>query len=182
MNIDLKRLRAANRERQEEWAGNEKADLEFRAIEVADEAGELAGAVKKVLRAQRGIAGTTMTLEDVAQEIGDTVISMDLLAAELEIELPPHECLFDETTLGQLVLSLDSAIGNLSYGVLCKLNGFADVHGDREPIEYIRRRLASAMNVVCSIAHALGIDAGQAVAEKFNQTSSKYGLQTRLAA
>lgn len=60
MSIDFKQLRIANIARQAEWQGNERADLAFRALEVADEAGELMGAIKKVVRAQRGIAGSTL--------------------------------------------------------------------------------------------------------------------------
>jgi NTP pyrophosphatase (non-canonical NTP hydrolase) len=80
-------LRQANRTRQQEWPGNEEADLPFRALEFADEAGEVAGAVKKLLRARRGIHGSEKTLEDVADEIGDAMVSLDLLADELGIDI-----------------------------------------------------------------------------------------------
>lgn len=80
-------LRDANRNRQQEWPGNEKADVAFRAIEVAGEAGEVAEAIKKFLRAERGIKGSTATREDVASEIGDLLVSLDLLADSLGINL-----------------------------------------------------------------------------------------------
>lgn len=80
-------LRAANQRRQEEWPGNEKADVAFRAIELAGEAGEVAEAVKKYLRAERGIKGSTATREDIADEMGDLLVSLDLLADELGIDL-----------------------------------------------------------------------------------------------
>jgi NTP pyrophosphatase (non-canonical NTP hydrolase) len=125
-------LRQANNTRQEEWPGNDKIDLGFRVIEVGGESGEamaeladlLTNAIlglrvasktgdvlekaKKTLRAERGIKGSTATLEDVADEMADAIISLDLLAADM------------------------------------------------------------------------GIDLGEAVARKFNRTSEKYGLQTRL--
>ena len=80
-------LRGANRRRQEEWPGNDKADVAFRAIELAGEAGEVAEAIKKYLRAERGIKGSVATKEDVASEMGDLLVSLDLLADALGIDL-----------------------------------------------------------------------------------------------
>ena len=80
-------LRDANRNRQKEWPGNEHADVAFRAIEVAGEAGEVLESVKKFLRAERGIKGSTATKEDVAAEMGDLLVSLDLLADALGIDL-----------------------------------------------------------------------------------------------
>lgn len=80
-------LRQANNRRQQEWPGNDKADVAFRAIELAGEAGEVAEAVKKFLRAERGIKGSTATRDDIADEMGDLLVSLDLLAAELGIDL-----------------------------------------------------------------------------------------------
>ncbi|MBY6055366.1 MazG-like family protein [Leisingera daeponensis] len=80
-------LRQANNTRQMEWPGNDKADVAFRAIEVAGEFGEVAEAVKKHLRLTRGIKGSTASQEDVADEMADALISLDLLAAEMGIDL-----------------------------------------------------------------------------------------------
>ena len=80
-------LRDANRRRQQEWPGNDKADVAFRALEVAGEAGEVCEKVKKFLRAERGIKGSTATREDIASEMGDLLVSLDLLADELGIDL-----------------------------------------------------------------------------------------------
>lgn len=85
--MSLEALNHANKRRQEEWPGNDKADIAFRALEVAGEFGEVAEAVKKYLRAERGIAGSTATKDDVAREMGDAIISLDLLAQELGIPL-----------------------------------------------------------------------------------------------
>jgi NTP pyrophosphatase (non-canonical NTP hydrolase) len=85
--MDLNTLRLANNRRQQEWPGNDKADVAFRAIEVAGEAGEVSEAVKKFLRAERGIKGSTATKQDVADEMGDLLIALDLLASEMGIDL-----------------------------------------------------------------------------------------------
>lgn len=86
----LTTLRNANRSRQAEWPGNEKADTAFRAIEVAGEFGEVAEAVKKYLRGERGIKGSTATKQDVAEEMADAIIALDLLADEMGIDLAPE--------------------------------------------------------------------------------------------
>lgn len=85
--VTFNTLRDANRNRQKEWPGNEQADVAFRALEVAGEAGELCEKVKKLLRAQRGIAGSTASVNDIAAEMGDLMVSLDLLADALDIDL-----------------------------------------------------------------------------------------------
>ncbi|QDL92516.1 nucleotide pyrophosphohydrolase [Paroceanicella profunda] len=80
-------LRQANDTRQMEWPGSEQADVAFRAVEVAGEFGEVSEAVKKHLRAIRGIKGSTATVEDIADEMADALIALDLLASELGIDL-----------------------------------------------------------------------------------------------
>lgn len=85
--LQFRELRNANDTRQQEWPGNEKADVAFRTIEVAGEFGEVSEAVKKYLRATRGIKGSTATLDDVADEMADAIIALDLLASELDIDL-----------------------------------------------------------------------------------------------
>ncbi len=85
----LAELRAANRTRQVEWPANEEIDLSFRGLEFANEAGELAGAVKKLIRAQRGIAGGDATIEEVMDEAGDVLITLDLLLDEVDLKIEP---------------------------------------------------------------------------------------------
>lgn len=85
--ISFNNLRVANQTRQQEWPGNDQIDIAFRAIEVAGEAGEVAEAVKKYLRAQRGIKGSTASIQDIADEVGDLIIALDLLADDLGISI-----------------------------------------------------------------------------------------------
>ncbi|MEO1108244.1 MAG: nucleotide pyrophosphohydrolase [Pseudomonadota bacterium] len=106
--MDLTDLRIANRMRQEEWPGNDQADTAFRTIEVAGESGEaveevlltaLAGLqmskhtgrvaekAKKLLRAERGIKGSTANPDDLADEMADCIIAIDLLANQTGIDL-----------------------------------------------------------------------------------------------
>lgn len=80
-------LRKANVNRQAEWPGNDQADVAFRAVEVAGEFGEVSEAVKKYLRAERGIKGSIASCDDIADEMADAIIALDLLADELGIDL-----------------------------------------------------------------------------------------------
>lgn len=180
MSVDFKQLRIANVARQMEWAGNERADLAFRALEVADEAGELMGAIKKVARAQRGIAGSTLSLQDVAHEMGDTVISLDLLAAEMSFELDaPVKNPGSSVPLLEQALNLDAVVGDLSGAVveflIARDGKDSAVEEAHEIFEHLHR---SIFWVMC-LAADLGIDLGEAVAAKFNATSEKYGLSTK---
>ena len=87
-NLDtLNELRDKNIQRQNEWPGHDRADLSFRTIELAGETGELCEAIKKHIRSKRGIAGTTASIEDIVDEVGDVLISLDLLCLELGINL-----------------------------------------------------------------------------------------------
>jgi NTP pyrophosphatase (non-canonical NTP hydrolase) len=54
---------------------------------VAGETGELMEAIKKFLRGMRGIKGSTASLADIAEEMGDVLVSLDLLANMLGIDL-----------------------------------------------------------------------------------------------
>lgn len=101
----LAKLRTANRARQKEWPGYEQAaNPLFRAVEFGGEAGELLDAVKKLTRAQEGIAGNKgYSLDDLRQavmeEVGDVLISLDMLTDILGID--PYECVpmkFNKTT------------------------------------------------------------------------------------
>lgn len=87
----LNTLRQKNNKRQTLWAGAEKVDVLFRAVEFAGEAGEVANAVKKVYRAKNGIIGNNKDINDLMEnlieEIGDVLITIDLLANEYDIDL-----------------------------------------------------------------------------------------------
>jgi NTP pyrophosphatase (non-canonical NTP hydrolase) len=87
----LHTLRQKNNERQKLWTGTEHVDVLFRAVEFAGEAGEVANAVKKVYRAQNGIIGNNKDINDLMgnliEEIGDVLITIDLLANEYNIDL-----------------------------------------------------------------------------------------------
>lgn len=182
MNIDFKALRAANIQRQAEWPGNETLDNAFRGLEVANEVGEVTGAVKKYIRAQRAVAGTVAAIEDVAEEIGDAVISLDLLAIDLGTDLPVGQFvkvqdMVDPVRAG---LARDVACGAISDAVLL----LTHVPEKSEAAECARSDLRDAtirtLGSLATLADALGVKVRAAVAQKFNKTSAKYRLATRI--
>jgi len=92
MTIKFEDLRKANASRGVEWCGrpNSIEDLEFCAIELGGETGEALDAVKKYLRDLKGFIGGVggkEGLQDIADELGDVVISADRLAETLGIDL-----------------------------------------------------------------------------------------------
>ncbi len=184
MNIDFEALRAANIQRQAEWQGNETLDLVFRALEVADEAGEVAGAVKKLKRAQMGVCGSIAALEDVADELGDVVIALDLLAINLDVPMPVGPFLKINNVVEPMraTLALDVVVGVISDAALLIAHVPEGSEAELFARSDMRDAMIRALGSVMTIADALGIDAGQAVAAKFNKTSAKYGLQTKMGA
>ena len=181
MKIDFSNLRAANITRQAEWPGKEKADLGFRALEVADEAGELMGALKKLTRAQRGIAGDTLSIQDVADEMGDTAISLDLLAIELGLNLG-ERVLYpsDPLPVIELALMLDAVVGEVSAHVADRLQELRGEESADGTEQKICNRVSWAVFWLMCLAAALGVDLEAAITRKFNKTSERYGMATRL--
>lgn len=80
-------LRKANASRAIKWHNGEKAELCFRATELAGEVGEICNAVKKLDRLQKGMKGGKDTMENLAEELGDGAICLDLLAMDVGIDL-----------------------------------------------------------------------------------------------
>lgn len=87
----LQSLRRANRKRDKLYPGSESIDTAFRAIELGGECGELLNLVKKLERHRRGVAGNLDSLAKIragiADEMGDVLICLDLLAMDLGIDL-----------------------------------------------------------------------------------------------
>ncbi|SMP31992.1 hypothetical protein [Shimia sagamensis] len=182
MTVNFEALRAANIARQQEWPGNDKADAAFRALEVADEVGEVMGAVKKWLRAQRDIAGTTLTLDDVADEIGDALISLDLFVNELGLGriTPLHLSLSRQfPTPAKLALEAFADAGELVDAYLA-LDAAPSDRTKQHHHDRIRDAVTGLAYCIGRLAKLFGIDPNAAVVAKFNKTSEKYEMATRM--
>ena len=80
-------LRKANAERQKEWDPNDAITLEYRGNELAGETGEACNIIKKMARERIGIQGSTATKTELADELADIIICVDLLAMHVGIDL-----------------------------------------------------------------------------------------------
>lgn len=81
-------LSSANRARQAEWGGDFFSLLYF-SNALAGEVGELCNIVKKMERERLGAAGSRATKEELAEEIADVYIYLDLLCTKADIDAQP---------------------------------------------------------------------------------------------
>lgn len=173
-------LRDANTNRQIEWDTKNQMDLSYSGNELAGEAGELIQAVSDILN-----GGDDM--EAVRQELGDVTICCDLIAGRLEVPLVVPEPDQSES----LSLSADSIDGQLialaiQIGMVCNTikkqeRARLGMVGARGSLDDLRRDLDEVVMIVHSLATAFGFSAKECAAHKFNLTSEKYGLKTRMA-
>jgi len=87
--IDFHDLRAANAERQAEWDQDSSISLSYRGNELAGEVGEACNVIKKLERERLGIRGSRASIEQLAEELADAVICIDLIARDAGINLAP---------------------------------------------------------------------------------------------
>ena len=169
-------LRDANVARQAEWDAGNSITLLYRAIELAGEAGEACNLVKKLERERLGIRGSRANLAELAAELADVVICCDLIAMQAGIDLVVDDraCVVIRTDAMQAAAELALGVGQVCESLKRrKLIGFS--------VTMLHRRLDHAIGATREIARHHGIDLDAAVAVKFNATSEKVGLATRLA-
>lgn len=80
-------LRQANIARNQIWDPEGKLTALFRSTEFGEEAGEVLGVVKKLECEAMGLRGSRKTLEDLAAEVGDAMITLDLLCMVYGIDI-----------------------------------------------------------------------------------------------
>ena len=80
-------LRKANEIRQREWDVDDQITMAYRGNELAGEVGEACNIIKKLERARLGIRGTTATIDQLADELADIIICVDLIAMMVSIDL-----------------------------------------------------------------------------------------------
>jgi NTP pyrophosphatase (non-canonical NTP hydrolase) len=85
--MDFTVLRDANVRRQQEWDRQGKIDIAYRGNELAGECGEACNIIKKIERERRGIRGSRATLRQLADELADVIICVDLIALYEDIDV-----------------------------------------------------------------------------------------------
>lgn len=88
--LGFDQLRVANEKREVEWTVNctETPGVAFAAMELAGEVGELCNELKKVERKRLGlVGGKEIDYDAIADELGDVVVCVDLLAHTLGVDL-----------------------------------------------------------------------------------------------
>jgi NTP pyrophosphatase (non-canonical NTP hydrolase) len=85
--LTFQELRTANAARQLEWDEDNQLTLAYRGNEFAGEAGEVCNVIKKLERERMGIRGSRDTVEHLAEELADAVMTADLIANQAGIDL-----------------------------------------------------------------------------------------------
>lgn len=80
------RFRAANILRDREWNPEKILSLSFRGNELGGEIGEAQNILKKIEREKLGLRGSKATVEQLAEELADGHICLDLIAMEFGID------------------------------------------------------------------------------------------------
>lgn len=80
-------LRSANAARQAEWGKDDRLTAAYRGNELAGEVGEACNIIKKLERERLGIRGSRATVEQLAEELADVVICVDLIAMFYGLDL-----------------------------------------------------------------------------------------------
>lgn len=176
-------LREANRLRNIEWTGaNEPLGYLWRGNELAGELGELADLLLDAHSVGAGgEAEVGSWLERVAEECSDGVICVDLLGMELDF---PQLSLvsvgfpsMSDDRLAGLLLKHVGAVCNVLKKLEREARGWP---GSRASKDDLFSPMVALMRTLAHIADRYGFDLAEATCKKFNGTSEKVGLVTRL--
>jgi NTP pyrophosphatase (non-canonical NTP hydrolase) len=164
-------LRKANQTRQAEWDVDSQITLAYRANELAGEMGEACNVIKKLERERLGIRGSRDTIAHLAEELADVVICADLVAMGRRSEMQTNTGWPAGLATGpEWGAHLAVCVGRLCDIILMEPKRFLTV-----PCMDVERAARGA-------AVHYGIDLDAAVVAKFNATSEKVGLKTRMEA
>lgn len=174
-------LRDANEARGIEWSNGAKDGPLFYAVELFGEAGELANVVKKLERERLGMVGSRASEKDLADELADFVICLDLLAISYGLGTLPFACnpASEITTPLFRVVSLGRICGHIMAAV--QTDEITKACGRTADGRELRLALAEAGGEAFALARQCDVAIRDAVISKFNETSAKYGLTTVLS-
>lgn len=171
-------LRQANVFRQKEWDTGGKIDLSYAGNEFAGEVSEaIAEAVLLITNPCED------NVADLANELGDVIICIDLIAIRAGIEadgpadVSQLEHLHPQMWVNELAADLQQVCNTIKklererHGMPGSRATLADLEAGLRLVEFDTR----------AIAECFAIDLDAVVARKFNATSEKVGLRTRMS-
>lgn len=172
-------LREANAVRELEWDSGGKLDGSFYANEMAGEVGEAIEVAQDYLLS--GI-NSGYSRSDLADELADVVICINLLAHKFGIVPPEPDASGFETATSSEHALLDLVIYT---GKACNLTKKLErerlgLAGSRATVEELAVELGAALWQTHYIAWVFAVRLDVAVAVKFNKTSEKVGLATMM--
>ena len=173
MNYEI--LREANAARQAEWDPSGYANSPaWRLNELGGEVGEVCNLLKKLHRERMGVPGSRATKDQLAEELADVMICIDLAAMEFGVEwrlLNAHAA-SNYNSLPALPTLPRQGTRLLAY----KGNACLAYQMTAPMLPELALLQAATMH----LAFWENIDLRMATAAKFNATSAKVGLQTTL--
>jgi hypothetical protein len=175
-------LRMASELRQVEW-GADALSLHFRGIELLGEVGEAANVMKKLERERLGIRGSRATVDDLANELADVVICADLVGLDVGEHVSTGRgalMIYSGTEFDALGVVLGKMAGRALEMIEMVVRARLVGRGERETVDVLASTLGELIKVAHRIASERGIDLDAAVVAKFNATSEKIGLKTRM--
>lgn len=172
-------LRSANAVRHVEWSNGTGDGALFYAIEFFGEAGEALNVVKKLERERMGMVGSRATVNDLAEELADVVICIDLLLMAYQRPALVGTRLLPTQDAMRAAIALGRQAGFAMEWVL-EIGDYEVTHPEWA-YEELEAALLGALGFAQVLADAYRIDLRHAVVAKFNKTSAKYGLQTMMA-
>jgi hypothetical protein len=173
-------LRDANVARQAEWDTGGNIDLSYSGNELAGEAGELISATVDLINGGDDY-------EALREEIGDVIICCDLIGLRVGRPLitrwpvKPRKGHADARIVTDQLVDLAIEVGNVSNTIKKQERERFGMVGARGSLDDMMHNLNEIICLVHWIGESFGVDAGECVAHKFNLTSAKYGLKTKLA-
>lgn len=184
----MRKLRAANDARHKVWPGATNVDLAFATIEFGGEAGEAVEAADNFT--SNPLLGETEydTLKQAyAEEVGDVIISMDLMARELGITISGEgitealkKAVQHSDADTTYILRFAGKVGLIMDGVKKYLRHKRGIVGNKLSISDITGNIGAAMDealvLIVLAARDAEIDVFDAVPMKFNKTSTKVGV------
>lgn len=162
-------LREANITRQREWDPGNIVDRFWRMNELAGETGEVCNVLKKLHRERMDVAGSRATKADLAEELADVIICLDLLLMTEKLGPASAKVV---PSVGDSLTEKGTQL-HVSVSRLCLALMAGDFAHTADAADRIRA-------ICLNMAIGEGIDLDLETAAKFNRTSAKMGLQTRL--